>query len=146
MDQDAAANRGDQPRTGPGGAAAANPSAAGSTGLIPFGIRDAAGLVVLAQLEIVSRYANQADGADVVELLARVSREAAVAARCRRLVFAYPQWLPLVAAHSARVRQGRAGAAEVRGAEPTAYADDQYVTAAAAGPVEHAEDRSQQPF
>ncbi len=41
-------------------------------GLIPLGIRNVDGNVVPTQVEIVSRYADDADGADVVEVLGRV--------------------------------------------------------------------------
>ena len=49
-------------------------------GRIPLSIRDIDGLVVPTQMEIVSRYPNDADGADVVEVLARVRRPVGVAA------------------------------------------------------------------
>ena len=42
----------------------------------PFSVRDADGNVVDAQVEIVSRYANPAHGADVVEIIAQVNRPA----------------------------------------------------------------------
>ncbi len=47
-------------------------------GKLPLAIRDASGFVVPTQMEIVSRYANEADGADVVEVLGRVQRPAGV--------------------------------------------------------------------
>jgi hypothetical protein len=43
-------------------------------GKIPFSIRDGSGYVVPTQVEIVSRYPDASDGADVVEVLARVAR------------------------------------------------------------------------
>jgi hypothetical protein len=49
-------------------------------GKLPLAIRDVNGFVVPTQVEIVSRYANSADGADVVEVLGRVQRPAGVAA------------------------------------------------------------------
>ncbi|MCB9905284.1 MAG: hypothetical protein H6831_12825 [Planctomycetes bacterium] len=49
----------------------------------PFVIVDSANNQSPAQVEIVSRFANAADGADVVELLARVERPAGVAAGTR---------------------------------------------------------------
>ena len=49
-------------------------------GRIPLSIRDIDGFVVPTQVEIVSRYPNDADGADVVEVLARVRRPVGVAA------------------------------------------------------------------
>ncbi|MAF66647.1 MAG: hypothetical protein CMJ84_13435 [Planctomycetes bacterium] len=45
-------------------------------GWSPFAVRDAAGVETPAQTEVVSRYARAADGADVVEVLARVARPA----------------------------------------------------------------------
>ncbi len=41
-------------------------------GLVPLGIRNVDGNVVATQVQIVSRYANDLDGADVVEVLGRV--------------------------------------------------------------------------
>ncbi len=41
-------------------------------GVSPFAVRTPTGEIVLAQTEVVSRYARSADGADVVELVARV--------------------------------------------------------------------------
>ncbi|MBM3990531.1 MAG: hypothetical protein FJ298_05915 [Planctomycetes bacterium] len=49
-------------------------------GKIPLSIRDIDGFVAPTQMEIVSRYPNDADGADVVEVLARVRRPVGVAA------------------------------------------------------------------
>lgn len=49
-------------------------------GRIPLSIRDIDGFVVPTQMEIVSRYPNDADGADVVEVLARVRRPVGVPA------------------------------------------------------------------
>jgi hypothetical protein len=43
-------------------------------GLSPFQIRDPDGQVVPAQTEIVSRYASESEGADVVEIMARVHK------------------------------------------------------------------------
>lgn len=43
-------------------------------GQVPFAVTNGAGDEVPAQVEIVSRYAKESDGADVVELLARVQR------------------------------------------------------------------------
>ncbi len=43
---------------------------------VPFTIRSSDGTIVPAQHEVVSRYASDSEGADVVELLARVSRPA----------------------------------------------------------------------
>ncbi|MDP6540204.1 MAG: hypothetical protein QF410_11735 [Planctomycetota bacterium] len=45
-------------------------------GWSPFALRDGAGVAAPAQTEIVSRYARATDGADVVEVLARVARPA----------------------------------------------------------------------
>ncbi len=45
-----------------------------SDGLSPFRIRDMDGTLVRTQTEIVSRYADEASGADVIEVLARVRR------------------------------------------------------------------------
>ncbi len=45
-------------------------------GLVPLAVRNSNGTLVPTQLEIVSRYANPASGADVVEVLARVDRPA----------------------------------------------------------------------
>ncbi|MFT7667614.1 MAG: hypothetical protein ACI8X5_000293 [Planctomycetota bacterium] len=44
----------------------------------PFAVRDQDGVVVAAQIEIVSRYPKASDGADVVELIAEVARPAGV--------------------------------------------------------------------
>ncbi|MFT6362927.1 MAG: hypothetical protein ACJAZ8_001337 [Planctomycetota bacterium] len=44
------------------------------TGKAPFVVVDVGGEFIPAQIETVSRYANPADGADVVELIARVHR------------------------------------------------------------------------
>ena len=49
-------------------------------GMIPFGVRDSSGKIVPTQVEIVSRYADPAQGADVVEILARVRRPDGLAA------------------------------------------------------------------
>jgi hypothetical protein len=49
-------------------------------GKLPFAIRDVDGFVVPTQVEVVSRYADPADGADVVEVLGRVDRPAGVSA------------------------------------------------------------------
>lgn len=43
-------------------------------GNVPFAVRDSDGALVETQCEIVSRYADETSGADVVELLARVRR------------------------------------------------------------------------
>jgi hypothetical protein len=48
-------------------------------GKFPFSIRNANGMVAPTQVEIVSRYPLDSDGADVVEVLARVDRPAGVA-------------------------------------------------------------------
>lgn len=48
-------------------------------GASPFRIRDTAGNVVDAQTEVVSWYPNEADGADVVELIAEVLRPVSAA-------------------------------------------------------------------
>ena len=48
-------------------------------GMQPFGIVDADGSVVPAQVEIVSRYPSNNKGADVVELTARVHRKSGIA-------------------------------------------------------------------
>ena len=48
-------------------------------GMDPAAVLDYDGTVVPAQIEIVSRYPAQADGADVVEILAQVRRDPAVA-------------------------------------------------------------------
>jgi hypothetical protein len=48
-------------------------------GRLPFAILDYDGTVLPTQTEIVSRYANEAQGADVVEVLAKVRRDPAVA-------------------------------------------------------------------
>ena len=45
----------------------------------PFVVRDWDGTPLTTQTELVSRYANEADGADVVEVLAKVSRDPSVA-------------------------------------------------------------------
>jgi hypothetical protein len=52
-------------------------------GLVPFAIRDLDGSLVPAQVEIVTRYADDSFGADVVEVSARVTRpfEAPIGAR-----------------------------------------------------------------
>jgi hypothetical protein len=52
-------------------------------GQVPFTILDYDGSAVNAQVETVSRYAVDAEGADVVEILARVHRDPAVAAGTR---------------------------------------------------------------
>jgi hypothetical protein len=44
--------------------------------LTPFSLRGSDGVAVQAQIEVVSRYADPDDGADVVEVLARVARPA----------------------------------------------------------------------
>lgn len=49
-----------------------------TNGVIPLQVRDANGSLVPAQVEIVSRYPNDAEGADVVEVLANVHRPAGV--------------------------------------------------------------------
>ncbi len=49
-------------------------------GKFPFSIRNTNGMCAPTQVEIVSRYPLDADGADVVEVLARVDRPAGVAA------------------------------------------------------------------
>ncbi len=49
----------------------------------PFGVIDANGQTVPAQCEIVSRYADDTKGADVVEILARVQRPAGVSTGTR---------------------------------------------------------------
>ena len=49
-------------------------------GKLPFSIRNSDGNVVPTQVEIVSRYPDDKDGADVVEVLARVDRPAGIAA------------------------------------------------------------------
>lgn len=46
-------------------------------GLVPFSIRDVGGALVHAQVERVTSYADDAQGADVVEVLARVHRPSA---------------------------------------------------------------------
>lgn len=43
-------------------------------GAVPFAVRDSDGRLVETQVEIVSRYADELSGADVVEILARVHR------------------------------------------------------------------------
>jgi hypothetical protein len=52
-------------------------------GKLPFSVRNADGYVVPTQIEIVSRYPRDADGADVIEILARVDRPAGVAPGAR---------------------------------------------------------------
>ncbi len=47
-----------------------------SDGLVPLSVKNPNGSLAPTQLEIVSRYANPASGADVVEVLARVDRPA----------------------------------------------------------------------
>lgn len=47
-------------------------------GEVPFAVRDPHGVETPAQVEIVSRYARPADGADVVEILSHVHRPAGV--------------------------------------------------------------------
>lgn len=47
-------------------------------GDMPFAIRDADGVETPAQVEVVSRYAKESNGADVVEVLSRVARPAGV--------------------------------------------------------------------
>ncbi len=52
-------------------------------GQVPFTVLDYDGTPVNAQVETVSRYALDSDGADVVEVIARVQRDPAVAAGTR---------------------------------------------------------------
>ncbi len=61
-------------------------------GLVPFAIRDANGELRPAQVEIVSRWPDEALGADVVEILARVQRppQAAPGERIRYEIVAAP--------------------------------------------------------
>ena len=71
-----------------------------ANGLTAFGVREHDGSIVKAQVEPVTYYPNVTDGADVVEILARVRRDPSVAPgeRLRYDVVWYPHSLP--AGHS----------------------------------------------
>ncbi|MBL8863339.1 MAG: hypothetical protein JNK02_15195 [Planctomycetes bacterium] len=71
--------------------------------LSPFAVRDAGGLLVPTQVEVVARHPDASDGASVVEVLARVRApaQAAPGARIEYAVVSAPHQPPAFAAHPA---------------------------------------------